>query len=163
MEFFWLIYPKATFVTPSRFLASTSPRCGSCARLLRSLRDTASCDFASQSSSRCSSGNLTPLVQEYLPPSFALQRMCPASSKRVGFKCFRWLKISRQNLTSQTIIKRRIYPIYLSLLCLCFTDGKLGESSLCSRVSNYLWRNHRLASTIGFRLQRMRWTISAAG
>ena len=57
---------------PARLLAATSPLRGSCARLLRSLRGTASCDFASQSSSRCSSGNLTPSVQVYLPPKASL-------------------------------------------------------------------------------------------
>ena len=37
---------------------------------------------------------------------------CPASSKRAGFKCTPWLKITRQILTLQTTIKRRIYPIF---------------------------------------------------
>ena len=115
MEFLWVLYPKATFVTLSRFLASTSPRCGSCARTLCVLRDTASCDFASQSSSRCSSGNLTPSVQVYPPPSFALRRMCPASSERAGFKRILWLKIPRQNLTSQNILKHRTNHNFLSL------------------------------------------------
>ena len=64
--------PEGNLPNPSRFLASTSPRCGSCARTLCVLRDTASCDFASQSSSRCSSGNLTPSVQAYLPPKASL-------------------------------------------------------------------------------------------
>ncbi len=80
-----VVLPKGNLLNPSRFLASTSPRCGSRARLLRSLRD--------------------------FPPSFALRRMCPVSSQRAGFKCASWLKIPRQNLTSQTIIKCRIYPI----------------------------------------------------
>ena len=50
-----VILSKGNLPNPSRFLASTSPRCGSCARLLRSLRD--------------------------FPPSFALRRMCPASPR----------------------------------------------------------------------------------
>ena len=110
-----LFYPKATFATPSRFLASTSPRCGSCARTLCVLRDTASCDFASQSSSRCSSGNLTPSVQVYPPQSFALRRMCPASSQRAGFRVLRGYKIPRQILTSQTILKYHTNHNFISL------------------------------------------------
>ena len=59
---------KCNFPNPSRFLAFTSPRCGSCARTPCVLRD-------------------------YPPIHFVhLRRMCPASSKRAGFRGLRGYK-----------------------------------------------------------------------